>query len=122
MKTIGKTLGAVALAMLTAAAVPVLAQPGFGPGAAAPPYARAGAHPRLERLATLLELTDEQKAQVQGILTEQREKRVALHEETRARLETVLTPEQVQRLEQVRDRRGWHRGGRGWGRGPGGPG
>lgn len=56
----------------------------------------------MDRLAERLELTPEQKLQVESILTEQKEKRKALREETRARLSEILSPEQMERFDKKR--------------------
>ncbi len=71
------------------------------------------------RMAERLGLTAEQRDQVRGILAESFEKRRGLREEGRSRMEAlreetdgrlsgVLTPEQMDRLREFRDRR-WER-------------
>jgi Spy/CpxP family protein refolding chaperone len=75
---------------------------------------------RMERLATLLDLDDYQKTQVQAILDEQHQKREALHDtaqtstreqrealrkETLEKLRPVLTEAQLKKLEALRDER-----------------
>lgn len=65
-----------------------------------------------------LDLTDEQRRQLDDILARQREKFDAVHEDVRPRvealmdetqfaIEAILTPEQVERYRERRDR--WHR-------------
>lgn len=96
-----KTIIAVAL---SAALIPTLA-------ATSPLYG-----PRLDRMAERLALTEEQKAQVELIFQEQREKRQALCDETHARLDAVLTEEQRAELAQMRNSKRHHDCGRGgWG-------
>lgn len=83
---------------------------------------------RMERLATLLDLDDNQKSQVQTILEEQHSKRQALHAEARAsgqrptreqmrqqhdemqketmeKLKSVLTDAQLEKFEALKDER-----------------
>jgi Spy/CpxP family protein refolding chaperone len=85
-----KTIIAVALC---AAIIPVLA-------ATSPVHG-----PRLDRMAERLALTEEQKGQVELILTEQQQKRQALRDETRARMDEVLTEEQRAKLDEMRNSR-----------------
>ncbi|HET9446442.1 MAG TPA: Spy/CpxP family protein refolding chaperone [Steroidobacteraceae bacterium] len=101
--------------------------------------ARAGPHgghaPDMDRMATLLDLNDSQKAEVQKILSEQHAKAKAAHEERRAaggekptrderaklheemkqetttKLQAVLTPEQIKKFEALTDHRGHGRHG-----------
>lgn len=61
--------------------------------------------PRMERLTKELNLTDQQKAQVETIFKEQKEKYKAIHEETRTRLKSVLTEEQMTKMDEMRQRR-----------------
>jgi protein CpxP len=112
----------IAAAMLASAVA--LAHPDGPPG------------PDMDRMATLLDLNDSQKAEVQKIFTEQheklkaahdqahssgtkptREERARFHEEMKqdmnTRLQAVLTPEQMKKFEALMDHpRGdhrWHR-------------
>lgn len=85
------------------------------------------AGPDMERMAVLLDLIDAQKAEVQKVLDEQHEKLRAVHEEQRsagttptredrvkfheqlkqdmlARLQSVLSPEQIKKFEVLMDR------------------
>jgi Spy/CpxP family protein refolding chaperone len=95
--------------------------------------------PDMDRMATLLDLNDSQKAQVQKILTEQHEKLDAKHAELRAsgtkptreereqfhkemkqdldtKLQAVLTPEQIKKFDALMDHprgprgQGWQHG------------
>ncbi|MFL6605897.1 MAG: Spy/CpxP family protein refolding chaperone [Steroidobacteraceae bacterium] len=104
---------------------PVGGGPGGGPG----PFRHESSAQRMDRLATLLDLTDEQKAQVQTILDEQHAKMKAqreaaqasgqrptfeqmkavrdqLHQETLAKLTPVLTPAQLKKFELLMEERG----------------
>lgn len=64
---------------------------------------------RLERMSTHLNLTDAQKMQVKSIMQEQMNKRKTvmqqLRTETQTRISTVLTPEQQQRMREMRAKR-----------------
>lgn len=57
---------------------------------------------RIDHLSKELNLTEEQKPQLEAIFTQQREKRKALREETRTRLQQVLSPEQMTKLDEMR--------------------
>jgi Spy/CpxP family protein refolding chaperone len=71
------------------------ANPGAGGGPGPDDY-----HGRkVERLTKELNLTDEQKTQVEALFKEQHEKFKALHEETNTKLKTILTPEQMNKME-----------------------
>jgi protein CpxP len=63
---------------------------------------------RLERLTQELKLTNEQKSKVEAIFKEEHEKFKALHEETHGKLGTVLTPEQMTKLEDLKKQRREH--------------
>ena len=82
---------------------------------------------RIDELANRLNLTADQKTKVQEIFSDTREQLRAVRQETEpkmadirrqadGRLQTVLTPEQWQQFQKLRDERGGRRGGRG--RGP----
>ena len=87
-----KTITALALTL----AIPVaLAAGGDGPGK----FAGRG----LERMAEQLQLTDEQKTQMKGLFDEQRAQREAMHEQTRAKMAEILTPEQLQKMDEQRE-------------------
>ena len=135
-----KILTAIAFSVMTATAITAAAQPPDcggrgqgpcyqqGPGAGYGPGRQGGKvsaedriNRRVERMATRLKLTDEQKAQVKTILQEEDNKLAATWKETHDRIAGVLTDEQRTQFEQVRAQRG--PGGKGQGRGPGkGPG
>jgi Spy/CpxP family protein refolding chaperone len=85
---------------------------------------------RFERMVKDLNLTEEQKTQVRQIFGDTREKLEGLRKESEPRvkeirsqaderIQKVLTPEQWQRFQQMRDERGSRRRGRGDGAGPG---
>src|SRR5262245_25083048 len=103
--------------------------------------ALAGAHegghpgPDMDRMATLLDLNDSQKAEVQKIFDEQHQKLDAKHEELKAagtkptreerqkfheemkqemttKLQSVLTPEQMKKFDALTEHRGPR--GQGW--------
>jgi protein CpxP len=111
----------IAAAMLASAVA--LAHPDHGPQG-----------PDMDRMATLLDLNDSQKAEVQKIFDEQHEKLQAVHEQAESsgtkptreerarfheemkqdmntRLQAVLSPEQMKKFEALMDRgpRGGHR-------------
>jgi Spy/CpxP family protein refolding chaperone len=88
--------------------------------------ARNGGHPgnRVEMLAERLQLTEDQKTKVQEIFNDTREQVRAVRRESEpkmdeirrqadGRLQTVLTPEQWQKFQTVRDEFRPRRGGRG---------
>lgn len=88
--------------------------------------ARNGGHPgnRVEMLSERLQLTEEQKTKVQEIFNDTREQVRAVRRESEpkmdeirrqadGRLQTVLTPEQWQKFQTVRDEFRPRRGGRG---------
>jgi protein CpxP len=60
---------------------------------------------KIERLTEELGLNAEQKVKVEAIFKEQKEKFKAIHKETRTRLETVLTPEQITKLDEIHKNR-----------------
>jgi protein CpxP len=79
---------------------------------------------RFERMVKDLQLNEEQKTQVQQILDDTREKLSALRKESEPRvkeirsqaderMQKVLTPDQWQRFQKMRDERGQRRRGRG---------
>jgi Spy/CpxP family protein refolding chaperone len=63
---------------------------------------------RLARMAEHLQLSEQQQTQVQQIFTEQRDKRTALREETRSRIDAVLSEEQRAKVQTWREQR--HKG------------
>ncbi|MCQ8103628.1 hypothetical protein NP590_05895 [Methylomonas sp. SURF-2] len=60
---------------------------------------------RIEHLAQKLDLSAEQKQQLQQVFEEQHAKREALRQETDQRLQTVLTPEQMAKFEDMKKER-----------------
>lgn len=58
-------------------------------------------HHRLEHLSQELKLNDEQKSKLETIFKEQREKFRAIHEESHQRIKEVLTPEQLNKWEEI---------------------
>lgn len=89
-----KTMLALALSFALPAAVTV--------GALAEDQASPRYGPRIERLAQRLDLRDQQKSALAAIFAEQGEKRRALREETHARVQGVLTEEQLAQFEDMR--------------------
>ena len=125
------TLAAVAVLWMGAALAQAPEPPaGGGPG---PGFKHETPAERMANLATLLDLTDEQKAQVQTILDEQHAKMKAQHDaaeasgqkptfdqmkaahaqlqqETLAKLTPVLTPAQLKKFQILMEERGPHGG------------
>lgn len=97
------------LAIALSAAIPAAIAAGgiASQGEVGPSYG-----PKVERLAQKLNLTDEQKTQLESIFAEQGEKRQALREETRARMQEVLTAEQLTQLDEMRQQRKGRHGGK----------
>ena len=86
--------------------------------------ARGDRHDRFEQMADRLQLNDDQKTKVQQIFSDTREQLRALRRESEpkvdeirrqadGRLQTVLTPEQWQKFQTLRDEMRSRRGGRG---------
>ena len=57
---------------------------------------------RIERMSEQLQLSEQQRAQVQQIFEQQHEKKLALRAETHERISQVLTPEQQAQWQQYR--------------------
>ncbi|PKD39350.1 hypothetical protein CWO84_16705 [Methylomonas sp. Kb3] len=57
---------------------------------------------KLEHLNKLLQLSPEQKAKLEAIFKEQHEKFRAIHEESHSRMKEVLSPEQMQKMDDLR--------------------
>jgi protein CpxP len=57
---------------------------------------------RMERMTKKLDLTDEQKGKLEVIFKEQKEKFDAIHQETRNRMQTVLSSEQMAKLDELK--------------------
>lgn len=66
-----------------------------------------GAH--VERLAERLELNDEQQAKVRALFEEQRAQHESMREQMRGKMAEVLTPEQLAKMEAMRDQYREHR-------------
>ena len=92
---------------------------GWGRGTGAP-------RDRMERMAKRLQLTEDQKTKVQQIFNDTREQLDALRKESEPRVQEirgqadermkqVLTPEQWQQFQKIRDETRHRRGGRGGG-------
>ena len=60
---------------------------------------------RVERLTKNLDLTAEQKTKVEAIFKEQEGKFEIIHEETRTRLQEVLTKEQMTKMDDMKKQR-----------------
>ena len=60
---------------------------------------------RVEHLAKKLDLTAEQKTQLEQVFKEQHDKREALQAETHQRLQSVLNPEQFAKFEEMKKQR-----------------
>jgi periplasmic protein CpxP/Spy len=60
---------------------------------------------KVERLSTELNLTPEQKTKVDAIFRDQREKFKIIHEETRKRLQEVLSQEQMTKMDEMKKQR-----------------
>ncbi len=58
-----------------------------------------------ERMAEELQLSDEQKAQLEQIREEEHEKFKTLREESKARFDAVLTAEQREKMEELHEQR-----------------
>ena len=91
-----------------------------------------GPRDRFEQMSQQLNLNSDQKTKVQQIFSDTREQLTALRKESEPRVEQirgqadeklkqVLTPEQWQQFQKMRDEGARRRGGRGGPGGPGGP-
>lgn len=58
---------------------------------------------KLEHLTRMLQLTPEQKTKLETIFKEQHEKFRAIHEESHSRIKEVLNPEQMRKMDELRD-------------------
>ena len=96
------------LAIALSLAIPAAIAAGLAsPDAVGPPRG-----PNLDRLAQALNLTDQQKTDLKAIFADQGKKRRALREETRARMQEVLTAEQLAQLDEMRQSRKARHGGK----------
>ncbi len=57
---------------------------------------------KLERMTKKLDLNDEQKSKLEVIFKEQQEKSDAIHQETRSRMQKVLSAEQMAKLDELK--------------------
>ncbi len=57
---------------------------------------------KLERLAKKLDLSDEQKSQLEVIFIEQQEKFDTVRQETHARMQEILSSEQIAKLDELK--------------------
>ncbi|MGJ3255143.1 MAG: hypothetical protein ACFE0K_02360 [Alcanivorax sp.] len=87
-----KKLAIVALAIFTTSAF------AYGPG-------HKGGEHMVERLEKKLALSEEQSTQLEIIFQEQGEKMKALHEETQDKMNAVLTPQQQEKLADMKEKR-----------------
>lgn len=60
---------------------------------------------KMERLEKELSLTEDQKTQMEALFKQQKQKFKAIREETQSELQTILTPEQFSKLEEMKQRR-----------------
>ncbi|MDC8445637.1 MAG: hypothetical protein LV471_06865 [Nitrosomonas sp.] len=60
---------------------------------------------KIERLDKELGLSEDQKAKVEALFKEHGDKHKALHQETQSQLQSILTPEQNAKLEEMKQRR-----------------
>jgi protein CpxP len=60
---------------------------------------------KIERLNQELSLTDDQKTQLETLFKQQGEKVKAVRKETRSQLQSILTPEQHTKLQELKQRR-----------------
>lgn len=118
------SVGILALGAVAVWSQPVLAAGGRGAGAAQSGQLRA----RLAKLATYLQLTDGQKAQIKPLIRgavqqarairqdtsltseQQRAKIMALRQTVLPQIMGILTPEQHQKITHLRERRAAHKG------------
>lgn len=89
-----KTLRILALTTMLAPAV-ALAGPGAGNAPESP----------MDRMAEKLGLSDKQQSEIEAIIKKQRQKQIALQQETQKQINEVLTDEQRQKLEDIQKQR-----------------
>lgn len=65
--------------------------------------------PHIERLAERLELSEEQQAKMRALFEEQRTQREAMRAQMRGKMNELLTPEQIAKMDAMREQRGEHR-------------
>ncbi|AFT71724.1 LTXXQ motif family [Alloalcanivorax dieselolei B5] len=88
----------IALTLVTTTA---FAGPGMGHG----PKMKFDPEQRMDRMAETLELTDAQRTEIESIFEEQHEKMKTLHDETRERVDAVLTAEQRDKAQALQEER-----------------
>lgn len=64
---------------------------------------------RIEHMKAELSLTADQEAKIRDVFAKQREKIQAVREETRKTVSSILTPEQRQKFEQMKEKRKEHK-------------
>ena len=90
----------ITIALALVLPLTVAAFPGEGGGGPKGNHAN-----KVERLAKKLDLTSEQKTKVEAIFKQQKEKFEAIRKDSRARMEDVLTIEQMEKLDQLKKQR-----------------
>lgn len=78
----------------------------FLPAAAYSASHKGGEHPRgphVERLAEKLELSAQQQQQMRALFEEQREQREAMRAQMRGKVAEVLTPDQLAKMDAMRE-------------------
>lgn len=65
--------------------------------------------PHIERLAERLELSEEQQAKMRTLFEEQRAQREAMRAQMRGKMAEVLSPEQLAKMDAMRDKHREHR-------------
>ncbi|GAB4358059.1 MAG: hypothetical protein Kow0060_11800 [Methylohalobius crimeensis] len=88
------------IAIALAATIPLTVLAGAGGSKESPRHEK-----KMERMVETLNLNEAQKGQVETLLKEQWEKHRAVRQETRTRLEAVLTPEQMEKWDEKHKRR-----------------
>jgi len=87
----------ISIALALALPLTVAAFPGGDPAGMA-----AHDNARIERMAKNLDLSADQKAKVEVIFKEQHDKMRAIHDETRTRIQGVLSKEQIAKMEAMK--------------------
>ena len=94
-----KKVTTLALALFTSAALAgtAMAGPKHGPG--------PGSERMVKHMTEELNLSEQQQGQVKAIFDEQGKKMRALHDETKGKIDQVLTPEQKAKAKELREER-----------------
>ncbi len=87
----------ISIALALALPLTVAAFPGGDPAGM-----DAHENARIERMAKRLDLNPDQKAKVEAIIKEQHDKLRAIHDETRVRIQGVLTQEQIAKMDAMK--------------------